>query len=268
MPDVNCPSCDDAIEIEPDWYGRKVACPSCGERFVARRPGEEADDERPARPRKKKVVVDEDEEDEDDRPRKKRKKREEPPMPMGRGTKQLILVSAILGPILLMCLGCGGWVAWAVYAPVSYPDPWVSQSLPDGSFSMQFPKPPSSDPMGGGFGGGTGVKYLYDGDLPNAEEFAFAHLDGSPLSFDEVWQVEMDSMRTEVGAKVTREREVTAAGCRGKEAEMTAGGGKMVYRILDASQGGRRRYLLILAGGRKVSDADRTKFLDSLKPGR
>lgn len=268
MPDVNCPSCDEVIEIEPNWYGRKVACPSCGERFVPRRPGDDAEDP-PARPRKK-VVVDEDEEDEDDRPRPKRKKkkREEPPRPIGRGTKQLILVVAILGPILLMCLGCGGWVAWLVYAPVSYPDPWVSQSLPDGSFSMQFPEPPSSHPVGEGHGGAAGTKYLYEGDLPNAEEFAFGHLDGSPNDFETTYRMEMDNLRDLIGAKVTREREVTSAGCRGKEAELSAGGAKVVYRILDASQGGRRRYLLVLAGGRKVSDADRNKFLDSLKAGR
>jgi hypothetical protein len=267
VPDVSCPGCDEVIEIEPDWYDRKVACPSCGERFVVRRPGD--DDEPPARPRKK-VVADPDEDDEDDRPRKKKRraKREEPPMPMGRGTKQLILVGAIVGPILLMCLGCGGWVAWELFGPVRYPDPWVSQSLPDGSFTVQFPKPPDSSPVGEGHGGAVGVKYLYEGDLPNAEEFAFGHLDGGPYDFDTTYRMEMDNLRDLMGAKVTREREVTSAGCRGKEMELTAGGAKVVYRILDASANGRRRYLLVLAGGRKVSDADRTKFLDSLTRGR
>lgn len=41
-----------------------------------------------------------------------------------------------------------------------------------------------------------------------------------------------------------------------------------MYRLVDVSDPGRPRFVDLLAGGRNVSDADRTKFLDSLKPGR
>lgn len=265
MPFVHCPACDEEMEIEANWYGRKVACPSCDKQFVAHRPGEAEDGEQHDRARRRTRAW-EDDDEEDDRPLRKKKHRPERPMPMGRGTKQLILTAAVVVPILLMCLGCGGWLAFTIFAPVSYSEPWVTQALPDQSYSVQFPKAPSSEPMGDLFNGNTGVKYVYDGDMPNAEEFAFGYLDGA-LDFDTVYRLELDNMRRTIGAKVAKERDVTSAGCRGKEAELSVGGAKVVYRILDASEGGRRRYLLVLGGGRKVSETDRNKFLDSLKRG-
>jgi hypothetical protein len=269
VPDVNCPNCDESIEIEPDWYGRKVACPSCGERFVPRRPGEDAEDP-PARPRKK-VVVDDDEEDEDDRPRPKRKKRPEPPRPVGRGTKQLILVVAILGPILLMCLGCGGWVAFQLFGPMNYSAPWVNVATPDGAFAVQFPRSPEQENDTNAVLGGRGPSYVLSEDLPADAVFVFACVDDSHLGFDDAYRAEIDGIMREVkseGAKLQEEKAVTSAGCRGKEAVITSKTAKVVFRFLDASERGRRRYLIVMAGGRNVSDADRTKFLDSLTRGR
>ncbi len=268
MPSVRCPACDEDMEIEADWYGRKVACPSCDTQFVARRPGEAADDadEPDARPKRRRAW-DEDDDEPDDRPKKKVKKKSKP-VPMGRGTRQLILAAAILGPILLVCLGCGGWGAFVIYSPVKYPDPWVTQPLPDGSYSMQFPRRPQSDNSGDEFGfGGSGTVFTLEEDGAKDGVFVFGFTDGLDEPLDVAFQEVIRQIKVDTKAKASAPRLVTSAGLSGKEVEFTIGGGKVIYRMLDASQGGRRRYVRVMAGGRSVSDADRTKFLDSLKRG-
>ena len=267
MPSVRCPACDEDMEIEPDWYGRKVACPSCDKQFVARRPGAPEDDDEDARPRRRPRAWEEDNEP-DDRPRRKKTRRPERPMPMGRGTRQLIWALAIGGPILLMCLGCGGWLGFAFFAPASYPEPWVTQSLPDGSYSMRFPRSPKSESTGEEFGFGVnGTVYTLEEDGAKDGVFLFGHLDGLDEPLDAALQEVIRQVKADVKAKASSPRPVTSAGLSGKEVEFTIGGGKVIYRMLDASQGGRRRYVRVMAGGRSVSEADRNKFLDSLKRG-
>ena len=45
MPLVTCPQCQEQVEIEAGWYGRRVACPECQYRFTARRPSDDEPDE-------------------------------------------------------------------------------------------------------------------------------------------------------------------------------------------------------------------------------
>lgn len=266
MPSVRCPACDEVMEIEPDWYGRKVACPSCDKQFVARRPGESDEDEPDERPKRRRAW-DEDE-DEDDRPKRKRPKRRERPKPMSRGMNQLLLVGIIGGGILLTVLGCCGFAAYQVFKPVSYPEPWVTQSLPDGSYSVRFPKPPSADSVGFGDFGEHGTKWMTE-EVGAADAVCmFGHVDNPSLPFDQWFEEDVAGIKAEVNARSTTPKAVTAAGLSGKEVEFKAGGAKVVYRVFDASRGGQRRYIMVMAGGRSMSDADRTKFLDSLKPGR
>ena len=265
MPSVRCPGCDEVVEIEPDWYGRKVACPSCDMRFVARRPGAPDEDEPDDRPKRRRAW---DDDEDDDRPKKKAKRRERP-QPMGRGAKQLLAVGVIGGGLLLCCLGCVGWGAFQVMAPVSYPEPWVSQSLPDGAYSVRFPRRPvaegGNDPLGGGT---NDARYTLEADGVKDAVFVFGQLDGTDLTLDAVLQEVIKEVKKETGAKASSPRPITSAGLSGKEVEFTVGGGKLIYRLLDASRGGRRRFVRVMAGGRSVSDADRTKFLDSLTTGK
>lgn len=265
MPSVPCPACDERMEIEADWYGRKVACPSCDKQFVVRRPGSDDDDEPDDRPKRRRAYDDDDEDD--DRPKKKKKKR---PRPMGRGTRQLLVAAVIGGGILLCCLGCFGWGAFQFFGPMDYSRPWVSVANPDNSFSAQFPRSPDSDTDPNEVIGGQGKTYTLAEDGVKDAAFVFASLDDSHLSFDDAYRAEVDNIMMEVksdGAKLKEERAITVAGCPGKEAVIVAGPTKVVFRLIDASQGGRRRYLIVMAGGRNVSDADRNKFLDSLKRG-
>ncbi len=276
MPSVRCPACDEDMEIEADWYGRKVACPSCGKQFVARRPGAAgADEDEPdARPKRRRAWDDDDDEDDDDRPKKKKPVRRERPLPMGRGTKQLILAASILGPILLCCLGCGGFGAFVIYSPVKYPDPWVTQALPDGTYSVQFPKPP--DPPLFPFGdpddldpdGNGDSEYEYTEDPPKDAVFRFGMIEAGPSSFEVTYQMEVQHLRLMTNAKRMTETSTTVLGRPCKQAEFSSGGGKVVYRLVDVSEPGRPRFVSLMAGGRNVSDADRNKFLDSLRQGR
>lgn len=264
MPTVRCPGCDDGIEIEPDWYGRKVACPTCEYRFTPRRPGRVGADDEPDPPAGRRRAR-EGGEGEEDRPRKR--KRRERPLPMSRGMRQLILFGSIGGGILLCCLGCVGWLGYQIWGPMDYSVGWTTQSLEDGSYSAQFPRSPKEDTPSGVAIGGRGKTYVVLEKLPNDAVFALSVFDDPPQSFDEAYAAIRSEILDRTQAKVSREGAVTAAGCSGQEVDLAAGPTKLTVRLLDASRNGRRRYLLMMAGGRNVSDADRRKFLDSLKSG-
>ena len=264
MPTVHCPGCDEGMDIEADWYGRRVACPTCDRQFTARRPGARDDDEEPAPRRSRRQYDDE----VDDRP-PRRERRARPPEGMSRGGRQLMVLGIIGGVLLLVCGGCGLFGYLTIFAPVDYSGPWVAQSLPDGSYTMQFPKTPTSETLGGGpFSGASGNKYSVIETLPKDAAFVFGVIDADGMSFDTAWQAEIDEIKRQTKAKVTRETPINSAGLIGKEAIFSAGGASVTYRLLDASANGRNRYLVMAAGGRNVSDADRKKFLDSLKSNR
>lgn len=270
MPFVRCPACDEEMEIEPEWYGRKVACPSCDKRFVARRPGaaEEDEDEPDARPRRRSRAWEEDDED-DDRPRRNTKRRTERPLPMSRGTRQLILAVAIAGPILLMCLGCGGWAAFAVFGPVNYPEPWVTQALPDGSASMRFPNAPTPESLGDPLIADVGTKYSYVEPLPKDAAFAFGAVDfpfDRPGLLDEIYRKELDDLKRTTRCRIARESTVGVSGYTCKEAELNFGGGASGrYRMVYVPRRPGPRLIIVFVGGRNVSKADQQKYLDSLQ---
>lgn len=263
MPTVRCPGCDDTVEIEPDWYGRRVACPACDRQFTARRPSDDPDEDYEDRkPRRRRAW--EDDEDDDPKPRRtKSRRREERPQGMSRGGKQLMVLGIVGGTLLLVCGGCVGLGWFWIFAPVNYSNAWVPQTLPDGSYTVQFPKRPDSEPLGDSFSGTAGTKYLLVEELPKDAAFAFGYLDTPGLPFDDAWRAEVAEIGRAAGAKAGAERPITSAGCSGKEVDFKAGGVTVTYRLLEVP-GRRGRYLLVLAGGRNVSDADRKKFLDSL----
>ena len=271
MPTVRCPGCDDAIEIEADWYGRTVACPTCDRRFTPRRPGRDRDDEDddrrergatpPEPPTRRRYRADD--EDDDRRPSRRRRPA---PKSGGRGTW---LVLGILGGVLALgCLGCGGWGVWSFTAPIDYSAPWVTQSTPDGTCSIQFPRTPRSESVGDALGGTTGTKWSLIETWPPDAGFAFGYIDfpfDQPGLFDEAWRLELAELTRGTGASVKRETTTTVAGHPCKEAELTVGGSRGTYRLINLTGRPRPRLLVVFVGGRNVSDADQKKFLDSLR---
>jgi DNA-directed RNA polymerase subunit RPC12/RpoP len=251
VPTVTCPSCSDSVEFESDWYGRRVACPNCDHRFVA----EDPLDDRPRRQRSRF--------DDDDRPR--RRSRREQAAPRNRG---LFVVLGLLGLVGLVCLGCGGWGAYKFAAPIDYSGPWVTQPLPDRSCAMDFPRKPKTEDLSDPPSGVAGTKYLLDEVWPPDAAFAFGHIDApvnTPGLFEDAYQAELAELKKATGAAVVRETEITLAGFRCKEAEFASGNSRGVYRLVNVTGLGRPRLLVIFAGGRNVSAADRDRFLNSFR---
>jgi hypothetical protein len=267
VPTVRCPACDDRIEIETDWYGRTVACPTCDRQFTPRRPGRddrEDDDRDDDRPRRRSPSWEDD--DEYDRPRRTRR-RERPVRKSGGGVGWVL---GIIGGVLLLgCLGCGGWLVYTFTSPISYPDPWVTQSIPDGTCSVQFPRSPQSESLSDSFAGTVGTKYSVIEAVPKDAGFAFGYIDyptDQPGLFDEAYRLEMAEITRASGATVKRETTTIVAGYPCKEAELSFGGNSRgTYRLIDLTATGRPRVLVVFVGGRNISDADQKKFLDSLK---
>ena len=265
MPTVRCPGCDEAMDIEADWYGRRVACPTCDRQFTARRPGAPDDGDDEPRPRRRSSRYDDD--DFDDRP-KRRERRERKPEGMSRGGKQLMTLGIVGGVLLLLCGGCGvwGWVAFT--GPVDYSAKWVTQPLPDNSYSMDFPRSPKVVSKPNPFEGDGGTAYMLEEDGLTDAAFLFRSIDPavtSPNLFDELYQEILDGARKEVKAKASPHRTIDWNGFKGRETELSVGPARVTCRMIDVSTPTRPRYLVVMAGGRNVSEADKKKFLDSLK---
>jgi hypothetical protein len=281
VPIIRCPNCDESVEIEDDWYGRAVACPACDRQFTPRRGNaagtarrtprrEERDDDRPRRreyeddryddrPRRSRDRYDE----YDDRPRRR------PERPRSGGGVWLVL--GILGGVMLLgCLGCGGWLVYAFTAPVSYPDPWVTQPLADDpGTSMQFPRTPASERLGDTISGDVGTKYSLIESPPKDAGFAFGYVDfpfDEPGQFDKVYRLEVAEVASSSGGRLVQETTTTVAGYPCKEAKLNFGGNSHgTYRLIHLNDRPQPRMLIVFVGGRNISDADQKKFLDSLK---
>ena len=148
MPIIRCPKCHDSVEIENDWYGRRIACPACDHQFTPRRSmGEDdrhdRDDDRPRRRRSRY--------DDDDRPAKKG------------GNAVLWVVLSLVGVfVVLPCLGCVGFVIWGMTAKETFAGTWTEHSVTHPLADSQpvvrasFPKNPVSRTLNDSTNGGTG----------------------------------------------------------------------------------------------------------------
>jgi hypothetical protein len=252
MPTIRCPKCDASLDIDSDMLGQVIQCGSCSAEFTAARP-----DEPDPRPR---LRVRPDAGD-DDRPRRKEK---------AKGGGGLKIVLMILGGLFLLGLlvcGVGGFLVYStVVAPVSYAEAdWKTQPSPDGMMSVKFPGPVKTQTTPG-----VASQTQYSLEIPPPKDgvFLFGIIDvpiGGDALFESAYTSARDAMVNKPNIKLVREAGVTVAGCNGKEAEMTAGGGTIIFRMLVVKTPRGTKYVIVAAGGRSISEADRNKFLTSFQ---
>lgn len=257
MPTICCPKCDVSLDIESDMIGQVIQCGSCQAEFTAKRPAPQraaAEDEDEPKPRPR-VRPDAD----DDRPRKKAKG--------GSGLKIVLMIFGGLFALGLLVCGVGGFLVYrSVFATVTYAEAdWKEQASPDGTMSVKFPAPVKTQSTPG-----LASQTQYSLEIPPPKDgvFLFAIIDvplpGDAL-FDTAYTSARDAMVNKPNIKLVREGAVAVAGCKGKEAEMTAGGGTIIFRMLVVNTPKGTKYVIVAAGGRSIAEADRTKFLASFK---
>ncbi len=268
MPVIRCPHCDDRIEIEDDWYGRRIACPSCDTTFT---PERERGGDRPRRGY------------DDDRHRRRRYD-DDPPKKKGNAALWIILT--LLGVfVVLPCAGCIGFFAWVGTAKESFNDPWADNSVGGSppAVAASFPRPPVSKFLNvTGSTGGEVVGYsnVNDGNKLLDVEFGVGYLDFPPGTRDpltthypairqEVERLFMDN--PVVTPKVTRETTTTVNGYPTKEAVYTEETGDHVLQVVhlnDRPAGQPTRLVVVIVGGPHIKPDDKQKFLNSVKIGK
>lgn len=254
MPLISCPSCRAELDIPADWLGESITCSDCQTEFVARAS---------ARPRSAPRPRLDDDEDDDDRPRRRR-----PPKKSSTGPTLLILGG--LG--LLVLLVCGGGIGWFVVSltkSVTFKESdWREHSLFDGGATVQVPVTLTPDPiLNPGFGV-TAHKDRWEAAGIKDAAFAFGVIDcqaNNPITLDEVYSEERDEIVKVVQGRVVNERTLTIQGCPAKEFEVAAGNATVVCRYVYLSERNRKRFFVIMAGGRNMTAADRAKFIESFR---
>ncbi len=283
MPIIRCPSCDDRVEIEDDWYGRRIACPSCDKTFTPererggdrpRRAADDRDDDRPRRrPR-----------DDDRRPSRSRSRYDGDP-PKKKGSPVGWIILGLVGVfVVLPCVSCIGFFVWANHAQESFNDPWADTAI--GSpvvVTAAFPKPPTTKyPNVTGSTGGEVMGYsnVNDANKVLDVEFAVGYLDfpagtRDPLSANypairqEAERMFMDN--PVVTPQVAKEGSITVGGYPAKETVYNDVTGNHVLRVVhlnDRPAGQPVRLVVIVSGGQHITDADKQKFLNSVKIGK
>ena len=251
MPEIKCPDCRETMEIERDWYGRRVSCPSCQHKFTAEFPSS-----RPSR----------NDDFDDDRPRRKRFREEERPKS---GNKKLFITLGIVGGLLLLAVcGCGGWGVWMFNSPVKYDGPWITHSLPDASASVQFPKSPKSEPIGDPAFGTNGSNYIFDEKFPKDAAFGFGYCDyptGDTSILDDAIIVVRDAVKKEIGGTVQSDTTIAAYGQSVREITFKSGATTVTMRFIKVANSPKPRIIMLTAGGRNMPEPERKKFFDSFQ---
>lgn len=289
MPIIRCPNCNDNIEIEDDWYGRRIACPSCDKTFTPERGGgggrsrrasdeDERDDDRPRRrPRD-----DDDRDDDRPRPRKRSRYDDDPPK---KGSPVGWIILALVGVfVVLPCVSCIGFIVWGNTAKESFNDPWSDTAVGSpGVVTASFPKPPVTKfPNVTGSTGGEVMGYsnVNDGNKVLDAEFAVGYLDfpsgtrepltaNYPAIRQAAEQTFMDN--PVITPQVARETTTTVSGYPAKETVYNDDTGNQVLRVVhlnDRPPGQTVRLVIIFAGGPHMNDADKQKFLNSVRIGK
>ncbi len=272
MPIIRCPSCDDRVEIEDDWYGRRIACPSCDKTFTPERERGGGD-----RPRRAADAGDRD----DDRPRRSRSRSryDDDPPKSGGGLKWVLISLAVFG--LLVCGGCVGVVVWVMNAKESFSGQWADHSAGvNGEVTASFPKPPTRKyPSVSASTDGHVVGYdnTVDGGGLDAI-FAVGYFDfpagTDPLGsrFDDIRKAveEEFNVAPVIKADIVGDRKMTVGGHPAREVTYSKEDGGYTLQVVHVANGkgnGPVRAVVVFAGGMNMQDADKQKFLNSVKIG-
>jgi LSD1 subclass zinc finger protein len=268
VPLVTCPSCRTELDVPADWLGDSIRCSDCQAEFVARAPARARPSARPRddeddRPRRRAVYDDDD--DEDDRPRRRRRR----PQKGGGAGKVLLILGGVGLLILLVCGGGIGWFVVSIGKPMTFAESdWRDHPVPDGAASVQVPVAMKPDPIPSPGFGVTVHKDMWEASGLKDAAFAFGVVDcpaGNPITLEEVYRDERDEVVDIVDGRIVSERNLTVQGCPAKEFEFASGNAHGVYRIVFLQERTRKRFFLIMAGGRNMTAADRSKFIESFR---
>jgi hypothetical protein len=249
VPLVQCPNCRTELDIPADWVGESIQCGVCQTEFVARpRPT--------ARPRR--------DDDYDDRPRRRRR-----PKQKGGGGKLLLILGGVGLVLLLMCGGGIGWLVYSFIKPIEFAESaWNEYTFPDGGASVHVPVPLSNHPMPNPGFGITTRKDSWVAPGPKDAAFVFGVIDcpaDNPVTLEDMYGAERDEVVKSVKGRVVSERSLTAQGCQAKEFEFSSGEAHGLYRLVYLQEQDRKRFFMIMAAGRNISPADRSRFVESFK---
>lgn len=294
MPIIRCPHCDDRVEIEDDWYGRRIACPSCDKSFTPqpeggspRRTADDDDD----RPRGRSRYA-RNEDDRDDRPpprsRSRSRSYDDPPPKKGNAVLWVILI--LVGVfVVLPCVSCVGFIIYANTVKETFAGPWSDQSLTPvaggpPAVTASFPKTPVSrsltDAANGGSGSTLGYHNMDQGDGLADAIFVIGHVDypaGTVNPLDRGYleirrQVEEGYMDNPlVPPTVASERSTTVSGYPAKETTYSDEDGRYTLRVIHVNNrpaGQPVRLVVVAAGGTGMKEEDKQKFLNSVKFGK
>ena len=276
MPIIRCPNCLDKMKVATEDLGERVVCPRCDHRFAAREdsPAEGGDD-RSGEPSRSRVR----EEDSYDRPRPQRK-----------SNKLLWITLGIVGVLLfLVCGGCIGFTVYVNTAKESFAGSWTDQSVASvhggvAPVSASFPMLPVSSALSDSTNGGVGTELAFNnmdqnGSMKDAI-FLIGYVDypagtSNPL---EKGYLPIRSALADthlynplMSPRITSESPTTLYGYPAKEAKYSEEDGGFVLRVIhvnDRPRGSTVRIIVVLAGGTGMKDADKQKFLDSVKIGK
>lgn len=263
MPIIRCPSCNDQVEIEDDWYGRRIACPSCDHTFTPRRGDERGD--RDDSPRRR-----DDRDDDrprrsyggdDDRPPRRRSRYDADDRPAKKGNGALWIVLALVGVfVVLPCVGCIGFVIWGMNAKQSFDGPWADHSAGTPPVvTASFPKPPKSKFItvaGSSSGELMGFDNTGDADNPLEAVFAVGYFDfpaggGDPLAthFPAIRQAleELFDVAPFIAADIDTDTRTTQSGFPMREAVYSKEDGRHTLRIVHLNNRPARQFQRITA---------------------
>lgn len=273
MPIIRCPNCADQVEIEDDWYGRRIACPNCDEKFTPRR-SRFGDDEGDDRPSRRPAY--------DDRPSRRRSRYDaDARLPKNSNVALWVVLWVVVAPVMLLCIGCGGWLVWVGNATESFNGTWADTGV--GSppvVTASFPKPPTGKFLtvtASSGGEVVGYSNVNDGNSMLDVEFGVGYLEfpagtRDPLGTHSaavrqaVEQTFMDNPL--ITPQVAREGATTVGGYPAKETVYDDDTGNHVLRVVHVNDRPAHqpvRLVVIITGGPHIKDADKQKFLNSVR---
>ncbi len=235
MPEIKCPDCRETMEIERDWYGRLLSCPSCKFKFTPK-DSKSRPSRNDARSKSDKI--------------------------------RLKLILGIIGSVFLVIICLCGFGIYKFFAPIKYTDPWVSQSLPDGSASIQFPKTPISKSLDKPDGSFKGTELTFDESLPMNIQFAvlcFDYPPGNEAALDTLIASTKDKIKKKSESVIALDSTFPAYGTSVRQVEFQKGISPMTIRFVKVNDEKKSRLLTLIVEGRNVDDDDKKKFFDSFQ---
>jgi hypothetical protein len=238
---TTCPRCESDFDIPSAWVNEPVTCRSCRVEFVARLP---------------KQVLFDDCEDDSDRPRRRPPKK----TGLGKSVASVVIVMVLLG---------GGLGVWLDRQPLAFAETdWREHALFDGSASVRCPVRMTPKPMPSPNPDVTGQKDVWTAAGKQDAIFAFGSVEvpiGVPFTLDEAFNLDRDGLLQTTRGRIAAERSLTVQGHPAKECEFVRGDSHVVYRMIYVAAPECQQYVMVMAGGRSMSAADRTRFIESVQ---